>query len=458
MKKIYSKFTRERAPRFQIETAIYVGEDGSKCVKKHPLSPECEGHLDQIYQNYLFFNEQEKSLLAQCEKEDQSVVFSFVSGKSYYERLLGDVHRCDREAFYQTLKDYREKVEQMYPDCSEYAESELFASVFGNVDGLLKMEGANKLNIDLTFDNIITQPDGAAQIIDYEWMFDCLVPLKFVYFRAVQAFYMKNSVSLDGFIVVQDIYDFFGIADTECPLFEKMNAGFMSYVNGGDKGYEELLENYKKPAASLKGGASMNQVDVYVNTGTGYSNDNCILTMMPDESQTVRIEMDLTLYKGIREIRIDPLDVSAVIRMRKFTVERQGAVIDMNENQDQLLHNATIKNYDHDVVWVFHSDDPQMLIPVDDQDAIRGFVLEYEVLITNLEIYDPYVNPYREQLHNVIQTQEREKCFYEEKILQLEHENQLLKDMLNYIQGTRIYQMLLKKKIDGISVWDEIRK
>ena len=44
MKKIYSKFTKERDKKFQIETAIYLTEDGKKTISKKALLPEGQEH------------------------------------------------------------------------------------------------------------------------------------------------------------------------------------------------------------------------------------------------------------------------------------------------------------------------------------------------------------------------------------------------------------------------------
>ena len=54
MKKIYAKFTKERAPEFQIETAIYETEDGKK-VSKRPLTDLAKEHVERMYQNYIYF-------------------------------------------------------------------------------------------------------------------------------------------------------------------------------------------------------------------------------------------------------------------------------------------------------------------------------------------------------------------------------------------------------------------
>lgn len=66
MKKIFSKFTRERDPRFQIETSIYL-ENGEKFAAKRPLSEASAAHVAALYENYRYFRENGVELFVPCE-------------------------------------------------------------------------------------------------------------------------------------------------------------------------------------------------------------------------------------------------------------------------------------------------------------------------------------------------------------------------------------------------------
>ena len=55
------------------------------------------------------------------------------------------------------------------------------------------MECGKEMNIDMSFDNIITdQTDNKYKIIDYEWVFPFPIPVKFVIYRAVVCFLYKK--------------------------------------------------------------------------------------------------------------------------------------------------------------------------------------------------------------------------------------------------------------------------
>ena len=193
MKKIYSKITRERAPKFQIETAIYQDKTGKKYVAKCPLSTESEAHIANVCQNYKAFSRQSDTLYVECQIEGDGLRFPFISGKSYFEYLLEEAKKDDEANFLRILQEYKDKVKDLYQECQPFTSSEQFTQIFGVADGQDGTLAVSKLNIDLTFDNMIIAENGQTKVIDYEWVFDCLVPFKFVYFRAVKAFFVKNQ-------------------------------------------------------------------------------------------------------------------------------------------------------------------------------------------------------------------------------------------------------------------------
>ena len=73
MKKIYSKLTKERNEKFQIETAIYSDKNGKKMVSKRALNPSGAEHIEQIYKNSNQYNDQSDVILAPCEKKEDMI-------------------------------------------------------------------------------------------------------------------------------------------------------------------------------------------------------------------------------------------------------------------------------------------------------------------------------------------------------------------------------------------------
>ena len=454
MKKIYSKITRERAPRFQIETAIYQDEAGQKYVDKCQISPAGEEHIANIYRHYEAFSLQNKATYVECQRVGKGLRFPFIKGKSYFEYLLEAVTQGHEEVFYQTLDKYRKRVEEVYQECQPFRVEKQFTPIFGVVEGQEGVLASPRLNIDLTFDNMIVEEDGQTKIIDYEWMFDCLVPLKFVYFRAVKAFFVKNHALLEGFMTREAVNEFFGISQEDVATYENMNNCFMDYINDNDNSYDKIIGAYAKPPVTqgMTVEVGTGEAQLFVNDGSGYIEGNCILTVIPDEHNVVSLEVDLSEYPNIKELRIDPLNVSAVIRMRKFYFSK----VTGNEaiKMEDVLHNGW---RGQDDIWIFENDDPQILIPLKPEDAVSKIYCEFEILMTNMEAYQGYINPYKEKLQMFKHSEAgRMTRLVEEQRVQNQRIVHLLKDKLAYIEGTKLYKLLLKKKVDAISIWDEI--
>ena len=155
MKKLYSKFTKERGKAFQIETAIWEKEDGEREVTKRPLSAASRGHVAKMYENFRWF--EESGFLLPCRQKDDMVIFPFITGKSYYNSLMEAISRKDRGAFLEVLQKYKVLMDSLYPERSPMKKDPEFERIFGLADPFLGMEAVARLNIDLTFVNILGQ-------------------------------------------------------------------------------------------------------------------------------------------------------------------------------------------------------------------------------------------------------------------------------------------------------------
>ena len=87
---IYEKKSNNRSQRFAIETYIVEDARKKKVVKKRATYPEGKMHLDQMYirQKYLqeMFDDSGIKVLP-CERNENGVVFPYISGESLEEKL-----------------------------------------------------------------------------------------------------------------------------------------------------------------------------------------------------------------------------------------------------------------------------------------------------------------------------------------------------------------------------------
>ena len=170
-KLLYKKLSNERNPKFNIVTDI-VERDGKKVVVKRPYSEESKEHIKRVFESY-------RGLQNVLQGSDFCVNESSLVGDNIESEFLEGQHITAEDA-----KEYIEAVKNAYmKNAKEFEISEKFEEVFGQVDLPRGVLASEFLDIDLIFDNII-KTDKGWEIIDYEWTFDFLIPINYVYYRA----------------------------------------------------------------------------------------------------------------------------------------------------------------------------------------------------------------------------------------------------------------------------------
>lgn len=457
MKKIYSKFTKERDRRFQIETAIYVTEDGKKAISKRALLPEGQEHIDNMYQNYQYFKEQGICLLTPCRMEHKAVFFDFVTGDSYYTQILQALENKDQDRLQLVLEKYKDIFETMYPAQTPFEKTESFVSVFGNIDIPSEMSAVKKLNIDLTFDNLVENGENT-NILDYEWIFDFPVPVKFSIYRALFAIALKHKAALNKLMTEDELFEYFNISKEERKIFAQMNDGFMFYVEGKDYSYSRTLNQYKQEVyyfdEEMKTEPSYAQI--YLDRGMGYSEENSRMFPILKEQREVELEMTLDPLHMPREIRIDPLNTSVMIRMIYMEADTTEGIRKITIEQTEQNANTCAGND-----LVFKSSDPQILLRVLEGEQWTSIRIKYEILFFELKNAEPYLQLCKkreEELKEKIEEQGQLLHASAKRFVELEELLQLYKDKLNYIENTRAYRSLLKQKVEQIHLWDKLKE
>lgn len=457
MKKIYSKFTKERDRRFQIETAIYVTEDGKKAISKRALLPEGQEHIDNMYQNYQYFKEQGICLLTPCRMEHKAVFFDFVTGDSYYTQILQALENKDQDRLQLVLEKYKDIFETMYPAQTPFEKTESFVSVFGNIDIPSEMSAVKKLNIDLTFDNLVENGENT-NILDYEWIFDFPVPVKFSIYRALFAIALKHKAALNKLMTEDELFEYFNISKEERKIFAQMNDGFMFYVEGKDYSYSRTLNQYKQEVyyfdEEMKTEPSYAQI--YLDRGMGYSEENSRMFPILKEQREVELEMTLDPLHMPREIRIDPLNTSVMIRMIYMEADTTEGIRKITIEQTVQNANTCAGND-----LVFKSSDPQILLRVLEGEQWTSIRIKYEILFSELKNAEPYLQLCKkreEVLKEKIEEQGQLLHASAKRFVELEELLQLYKDKLNYIENTRAYRSLLKQKVEQIHLWDKLKE
>lgn len=214
---LYEKLSNERNPKYNIVTDI-VERDGKKVVIKRPYEAVAAPHIQRVFDSY-------RGLQETLQGSDFCVNESiFVDGNIESEFLEGQhITVDDAPAYIQAVKNAYMK------NAEEFATSEAFEQVFGKVDLPRGVLAAKYLDIDLIFDNIIKTNKGW-EIIDYEWTFDFLVPINYVFYRACKFSDLPEHMV--------------DIPDAEREAYQKMEDHFQSkYIFQDVKNLHELREH-----------------------------------------------------------------------------------------------------------------------------------------------------------------------------------------------------------------------
>ena len=428
MKKIYSKITKERQKQFQIET--YITQDGDeKQVVKKALTPECIEHIQGMQRYY----EKHRSANFLCPSRmisEKEVAFEFLQGKSLCNEMLEALAQRTEAKFISYLRIYDEIIRQNVQVVKgSFMAENGFEEIFGNVAFEDEIEYATGLNIDMAFDNIIRdESDGSYKIIDYEWVFPFNIPIKFVIYRAVLAFYTRNASAMKDIIDLGEIYGCFDITDSETIIFDHMNEAFNAYVYGGQDGYNSSIIAYKKEVYDVKKLLPEENLflQVFLNDVTKYLEGRAITNHVI--GKRVKMDIPFEFTQKVSEIRVDPLNVSCVLKnLQVKVVTKENDEYEIKEYQ----HNAIITK-DNDFIFV--SEDPQLIFQNCWENQLKMIKIRFTIKEAGLQD-----NPMLVALSEI-----------KNQMNQIETQMRKVENELEYIKGTKVYKTLLERKVDKV--------
>ena len=353
MKKIYSKMTKERAHNYQIETCIYLCEDGTKLVQKRALNAQAEIHINKMLE-YYEINESKGLLVPTRKIKSGCAEFEFVKGKTLYEKIIEAAEQKNIEALKNVLDQYKEILVRMYPESN-----------------FLKEE--KNVNVDITFDNIVITRE-KANVIDFEWIFDDVYTVGFGIYRAVTALYARDGHLINEIMTQDEMFNYFGIADHK-DLYEKQNQEFNQQIFGKIS-YNKILCAYQKDNFDISDIISNSDTftQIYFDCGEGYSEEKSIRY----EIRKNQIDLKIPIMDEIRGVRVDLCNFPFVAKNIKIY-----EIAGTNENE--------ITNYKHNSIvmekqeYWFWDGDPQIIlesdiVDFDKNNAIRIYVEKIDIV------------------------------------------------------------------------------
>lgn len=176
---VFSKFSNERSPEFNIRTDILEDETGRREVRKCAQSEKSIPHIlkmkryAEVMEKKCAASRLQANRCVSC--EDGCAVFEYIRGVSLEETLDMYMENQDSQGAWNLIGQYVEELEKVY-EPNTFCKSPEFEEVFGKADLPEGLKGDTWINIDMLFSNIF-QCEGKWQVIDYEWSFDFMIPI-----------------------------------------------------------------------------------------------------------------------------------------------------------------------------------------------------------------------------------------------------------------------------------------
>ena len=230
-KVIYAKYNRTRDPRYQTATKIWRREDQSRYVTKEPLREEAVSHVMDFPEKA----ELSRRVFARLqpipvEIVGNSAVFPYEEGtraRDYLESCSGDF-----DLLMDKIRELTDRLFVVDPEMTEpFSMSKEFSDVFGKFDPQTEVKAVRGLNVDMIFDNMILGEE-TCRVLDYEWTYDFLIPVKFARFRTLFHYYDSNRVVFEHRISLEDYLVQLGIEQELIRPFMDMEARFQFSVHG----------------------------------------------------------------------------------------------------------------------------------------------------------------------------------------------------------------------------------
>lgn len=351
---LFTKYSNERSEKFAIRTQIICDGNHKKQVVKSPVTaasaehvrkmPEWEKCLNDIYEGTgLSMNV--------CHQDGESVRFEFLEGITLERELDAYLEKKDMQSFLNCVGEFF-TVLRKARNQKKFVKSEQFIEVFGSVDLSDDLMCAPVTDIDMVFGNVMII-NGAMQLIDYEWTFDFPIPINFVIYRAIH--YYTRLGNTRPQLLSMNLYEQFGITESEVVQYEKMEQCFQKYIikdftpirlmydriSPGCIAVEKAVGEYTKKSGR-------GNLQVFWDLGAVFTEKNSVKLRPKKEGY---FEIELLLPKEAEWIRLDPGEDCGILYIETLSLD--GENVRPSAPEGWVQDAKTV---------IFTKDDPQILV------------------------------------------------------------------------------------------------
>lgn len=375
-KVLYAKLSRERRRPFQIATRI-VEENEIRRVEKQALTPEAKEHIGRLIENGKRLRQLYRCPSLQVcpcrEAGEGRVSFPFLKGKSLENLLTEHVEQGEFEKVKADVRLLWE-ILRSASGVGPFRSSPEFEKLFGEVRLPEGLEAALLSNLDMIFANLLTEEtegETVYHLVDYEWVFDFMVPLSFIFARSLMLHGALQTLPRER---LEELYDIGGVKPEEIPVYYEMEVRFQQYVVGREELYvlSKLYPKMKRCCFFLD---YWNTEHVYYGvTVLGVPADrpnqpeelHFSLHFQGEVKETVAI-LDTKRYQ---EFILRPADTECILRLYGISGRRAGA--DEGMDAKILSHNAQVHYED-----IYHfREDPEFRIKNEGYESLSfGYIV-----------------------------------------------------------------------------------
>lgn len=257
---VYSKISTERKDEFKICTNIVKKNEGY-IVEKVALTEKGIQHFNEINEFYKNSQKQNEKWFKYCpvRQIDNKLIFDFIDGQNLESLVDLYVKNNDFDKVFKTM-------DLLYEIISDgiiegFNVNEEFLNVFGNHDfELLSNEKSIRFcDIDIILENVVLTKNKKFYILDYEWVFDCTVPISFILYRAILHSMAISKLPSEQ---IDKLYKRYGISTELKGLYLSMEEHFQIYVS--DKKISDYYTQLNSQVIELSADQNRQFLDIFV--------------------------------------------------------------------------------------------------------------------------------------------------------------------------------------------------
>ncbi len=318
---IYSKYSLSRDERFALRTVIEEEPDGKRKVYKRPCIEKGKEQLSFIKKSFELLSKKSENTplsINSLSGEENELHFEYVSGRTFSSELSELMQKSENKvtALFEALFEYKDMVESIYKEKEPFKIEEGYKNFFGDTLPDEELMSVRGLDIDLIFENLLRGEDKKWTVIDYEWTFAFLIPIKYLYYRASLFFTLGRLDPASDSGLLKKLFSFFEISREEERLFAAMEECFQKTVAGDEKGLPLTSDGRNYTFSDIiSGRLTPEHFQIFYGRGTYYSEADSKVIYLRNNGEAFSLDIDIE--DNVSTLRLDPGELPVILGIKK---------------------------------------------------------------------------------------------------------------------------------------------